>query len=50
MDLLTQFLQYDPAKRITAQDAIQHPFFKEFPPPKPVDMLPSFRQFVNNVS
>lgn len=27
VDLLTQMMQYDPARRITANDALKHPFF-----------------------
>ena len=27
IDLLSQMLQYDPARRITAQAALEHPFF-----------------------
>ena len=30
IDLLDRMLVYDPAKRITAKSALQHPFFKEF--------------------
>ena len=37
IDLLTHMLQYDPARRITAQHALQHPFFADMigttPPP-----------------
>jgi cyclin-dependent kinase len=29
IDLLSHMLQYDPARRITAQDALEHPFFQE---------------------
>jgi cyclin-dependent kinase len=29
VDLLSQMLQYDPARRVTAQAALQHPFFAE---------------------
>lgn len=29
LDLLSQFLQYDPAKRITAKNAMKHPFFDD---------------------
>jgi serine/threonine protein kinase len=25
-------LQYDPAKRITAKDALKHPYFDDLPP------------------
>ena len=27
-DLLNRFLTYDPKKRITAKDALEHPYFK----------------------
>ena len=27
VDLLSKMLQYDPARRITAQEALEHPFF-----------------------
>ncbi|CAI7757783.1 unnamed protein product [Closterium sp. NIES-53] len=30
VDLLKQCLEYDPAKRITAKDALQHPYFDDF--------------------
>ena len=29
MDLLLRMLEYNPAKRITAAAALQHPYFKE---------------------
>lgn len=33
IDLLQQMLTYDPAKRISAMRALQHPYFKDFVPP-----------------
>jgi serine/threonine protein kinase len=31
VDLLTRMLRYDPAQRITARDALDHPFFADLP-------------------
>ncbi|KAF7798594.1 hypothetical protein EIP86_009816 [Pleurotus ostreatoroseus] len=36
IDLLERLLQFDPAKRITAAEALQHPYFTSGPPPIPV--------------
>jgi len=41
-DLLNRMLAYDPAKRITAEDASKHPFFAEFPPAKAQRLMPTF--------
>lgn len=41
-DLLKRFLTFDPKKRITAYQALQHPYFKESPLPKSPDMMPTF--------
>jgi serine/threonine protein kinase len=32
---LTELLEYDPNKRISAAQALKHPFFTEEPPPEP---------------
>lgn len=32
VDLLEQMLQFDPAKRITAADAMNHPYFNDLAP------------------
>lgn len=32
VDLFMRMLQHDPAKRITAADALSHPFFSDLPP------------------
>jgi cell division cycle 2-like protein len=41
-DLLNRFLTYDPAKRITAAEALRHPYFMENPPPKDSDLMPTW--------
>jgi len=41
-DLMNRMLTYDPKKRISARDAIQHPYFSERPLPKSPDMMPTF--------
>lgn len=33
LDLLGRLLEYDPSRRPTAAEALQHPFFHEVPPP-----------------
>jgi cell division cycle 2-like protein len=42
IDLLSRLLTYDPSKRITAEKALQHPYFREKPLPKSPDMMPTF--------
>jgi cell division cycle 2-like protein len=42
LDLLNQMLEYDPKLRITAEEALQHPYFKESPLPKNKLMMPTF--------
>lgn len=42
MDLLDQLLVYDPAKRITAAEALKHPWFAEEPLPKDPKYMPVF--------
>ncbi|KAF9605835.1 hypothetical protein IFM89_018855 [Coptis chinensis] len=41
-DLLNKLLTYDPAKRITAEDALNHEWFQEVPLPKSKDFMPTF--------
>ncbi|KAI0283445.1 kinase-like domain-containing protein [Russula aff. rugulosa BPL654] len=42
IDLLSSLLTYDPERRITAEEALQHPYFSEAPAPKHPDMFSSF--------
>ena len=42
MHLLKGLLCYDPAKRLTAQQALDHPYFFEKPLPKQPEMMPVF--------
>ena len=45
LDLLNQFLTYDPARRISADTALRHPYFDESPRAKPANEMPTFPQF-----
>ncbi|KAI0004163.1 Pkinase-domain-containing protein [Russula compacta] len=42
IDLLSSLLTYDPERRISAEEALQHPYFSEAPAPKHPDMFGSF--------
>ncbi|KAI1314369.1 hypothetical protein EDD11_002234 [Mortierella claussenii] len=42
LDLMSRMLTYDPKKRITAEEALQHPYFSEAPPPKHPSMFPTW--------
>ncbi|XP_075484658.1 cyclin-dependent kinase G-2-like [Primulina tabacum] len=41
-DLLNKLLTYDPDKRITAEEALNHPWFHEVPLPKSKEFMPTF--------
>ncbi|WFD20415.1 cyclin-dependent kinase [Malassezia caprae] len=41
-DLLQRMLTYDPSRRITAEEALQHPYFQESPPPAHPESFGSF--------
>ncbi|CAK9162012.1 unnamed protein product [Ilex paraguariensis] len=41
-DLLNKLLTYDPEKRMTAEAALNHEWFKEVPLPKSKDFMPTF--------
>ncbi|KAE9410935.1 Pkinase-domain-containing protein [Gymnopus androsaceus JB14] len=42
IDLLMSMLAYDPAQRISAEEALEHPYFTESPLPKHPDLFGSF--------
>ncbi|KAL5717712.1 cyclin-dependent kinase [Ranunculus cassubicifolius] len=42
LDLLERLLTYDPDKRITAQEAVRHEWFREVPLPKSKEFMPTF--------
>ena len=41
-DLLNRMLTYDPSRRITAKDALQHAYFQEAPRAKSAAMMPTW--------
>lgn len=42
VDLMQKLLCYDPSRRLTAEEALKHPWFTESPLPKHPDMFQSF--------
>eukprot|EP00941_MAST-03F_sp_MAST-3F-sp1_P005057 g5057.t1 len=42
MNLLEGLLTYEPGLRLSASDALKHPYFKEAPTPKPINLMPTF--------
>ncbi|XP_023723749.1 cyclin-dependent kinase 11B isoform X3 [Cryptotermes secundus] len=42
MDLMNRFLTYDPAQRVTAEDALHHDYFEEAPLPIDPAMFPTW--------
>ncbi|TIB63136.1 hypothetical protein E3P77_03636 [Wallemia ichthyophaga] len=42
LDLMSKLLAYDPKKRISCADALEHPYFSESPLPKHPDLFSSF--------
>lgn len=45
LDLLSRMLCYDPSKRITSTEALNHSWFQEDPYPQSFDMMPKFPSF-----
>lgn len=41
-DLLARLLEYDPKRRITADEALQHAWFRETPLPRAIEQMPTF--------
>ncbi|KNE61996.1 CMGC/CDK protein kinase [Allomyces macrogynus ATCC 38327] len=46
-DMLAQMLEWDPKRRISAQDALEHTYFREHPPAKDPAMFPTFPSRAN---
>jgi len=42
LDLLQQLLTYNPEKRLTAKEALQHPYFEESPLQKDTELMPTW--------
>ncbi|KAL7315424.1 hypothetical protein PS15m_004646 [Mucor circinelloides] len=42
LDLLSKLLTYDPSKRITAEEALNHPYFSESPAPQDPSLFPTW--------
>jgi cell division cycle 2-like len=42
LDLLSGLLHYDPSRRLTAAQVLTHPWFEEFPPPAPPELMPTY--------
>lgn len=47
LDLIQKLLTYDPEKRITADEALRHPYFSESPLPKDASLFNSFPSIAN---
>lgn len=45
-DLLTKLLAYNPEERISAEDALQHPWFKENPPMAQISQMPDLKDYI----
>ena len=40
LDLMMKMMQYDPSKRISAEEALEHPWFREQPLAAKVEEMP----------
>ena len=40
LDLMLKMMTYDPSKRITAEEALKHPWFKEEPLTEEIESMP----------
>ena len=49
-DLISRLLAYDPCKRLTASDALQHSYFQVSPFPKQEALMPTFPSLHNDLS
>lgn len=43
LDLLSRLLAWDPSSRLTATEALAHPWFREMPLPKSRSDMPRFK-------
>jgi len=44
LDLMRKLLEFDPEKRISAEEALEHPYFRENPPMKVSQCRPLTRR------
>jgi len=42
LDLMSKLLAYDPTQRISAEQALRHPYFSESPAPQHPSLFPTF--------
>ena len=49
LDLMLKMMAYDPSKRITAEEALKHPWFEEEPRAVDLEEMPQFAS-LNEIS